>query len=59
MRKTYKDKQHNITSFVGIFVLSILLTMVVDPLVVWANPYSGGNSNCTWYVWQRIYPMTQ
>lgn len=53
MRKFKKKNQHNVIVFVGIFIICSALNMAINPLVVWANPYSGGNSNCTWYVWQR------
>lgn len=40
-------------SWIKAGIICIMLGFLTNPVIALANPYSGGNSNCTWYVWQR------
>ncbi|MBQ4530953.1 MAG: GBS Bsp-like repeat-containing protein [Lachnospiraceae bacterium] len=40
-------------SWIKTGIICMMLGFLINPVIALANPYSGGNSNCTWYVWQR------
>ena len=48
----------NIKNYVRMVILSTIFLVFFMASNVFANPYAGGDSNCTWTAWQQAYDNT-